>query len=168
MVKKKINVILILIVLGLWGTIGYRALNRLFFKNEAGFGKPNQKINVTINQINKDTFELEKISRDPFLNKQYQSDIVLIKKPISTYSSVKKVIVPKIPKIMSNINWPTLVYYGYIGSKEKNEELILLKIDSKLCKLKLNEPINGLIIKKKYKDSIQVFFNSETKIIRLK
>jgi hypothetical protein len=55
-----------------------------------------------------------------------------------------------------------------MASKEKNEELILLKIDSKLCKLKLNELSNGLIIKKKYKDSIEVFFNSQTKIIRLK
>jgi hypothetical protein len=168
MAKKKINIILILIVLGLWGTIGYRALNRQFSGNEGGFGKQNQKSNVTINQINKDTFELEKISRDPFLNKQYQNDVVTIKRPISTYLPVKKVITPKIPKIKPNINWPMLTYYGYIESKEKNEELILLKIDSKLCKLKLNASINGLIIKKKYKDSIEVFFNSETKIIRLK
>lgn len=168
MVKKKINIILILIVLGLWGTVGYRALNRQFSSNEVGFGKQNQKSNVTINQINKDTFELKKISRDPFLNKQYQSDVVTIKRPISTYLPAKKVITPKILRVMPNINWPTLEYYGYMGSKEKNEELILLKIDSKLCKLKLNDLINGLIIKKKYKDSIEVFFNSETKFIRLK
>jgi hypothetical protein len=167
MAKKKINIILILVVLGLWGTVGYRALYRQFSGDEVLLEKQNQTKNITISQINKDTFELEKINRDPFLNKQFQNTVV-IRKHVSGFSTVKKIIPSVNKKVVSNIDWPTLIYYGYIASKERNEDLILLKIDSKLHKLKLNDPVNGLIVKKKYKDSIEVFFNSQIKIIKLK
>lgn len=167
MAKKKINIILILVVLGLWGTVGYRSLYRQFSADEVLLEKQNQTKNITISQINKDTFELEKINRDPFLNKQFQNTVI-IRKHVSGSSSVKKIIAPVNKKVVLNIDWPTLTYYGYIASKERNEDLILLKIDSKLHKLKLNDPVNGLIVKKKYKDSIEVFFNSQIKIIKLK
>lgn len=167
MAKKKINIILILVVLGLWGTVGYRTLYRQFSGDEVLLEKQNQTKNITISQINKDTFELEKINRDPFLNKQFQNTVV-IRKHVFGFSTVKKIIPPVNKKVVSNIDWPTLIYYGYIASKERNEDLILLKIDSKLHKLKLNDPVNGLIVKKKYKDSIEVFFNSQIKIIKLK
>ena len=169
MAKKKINIILILVVLGLWGTVGYRAINRKLANGDTILQKQNQQSNVTINQINKDTFELKKINRDPFLNKEFQTAVITPKSVVSHYSPVKKKITPVItPKADSNLSWPVLKYYGYIASKERNEEVVLLKIDSKLCKLKLNTPFNGLTVKKKYKDSIEVFFNAQTKMIRLK
>ncbi|PXY43132.1 hypothetical protein [Flavobacterium hydrophilum] len=166
MAKKKINIILILVVLGLWGTAGYRALYRQFADSEVSNTIQDQKYNVSIKQINKDTFELEKINRDPFLNKEFQKTaIVAVSKKAISYNSVKKAIVQPVQKKQTNISWPALQYYGYLKSKDK--ELVLLKIDSKLYKLKLNEPQNGLTIKKKYKDSIEVSFNSETKMILL-
>jgi hypothetical protein len=167
--KKKINIILIIVVLGLWGTVGYRAINRQFSGDEMILEKENLHGNTTINQINKDTFKLEKINRDPFLNKQFQTAVVAapIKTVFHNYTKpVKKAPVPTVPKSDPNLRWPTLTYYGYIGSK--NEELVLLKIDSKVCKLKVNDPLNGLIVKKRYKDSIEVSFNTQTKMIRLK
>ena len=71
-----------------------------------------------------------------------------------------------VSKINYNISWPQLQYFGYI--KSNTQELVLLKIDSKLHKLKLNDEVNGLIVKKKYKDSIEVFFNSQSKTIHIK
>lgn len=166
MTKKKINIILILVVLGLWGTVGYKALNRQFTGNEMILEKQNQTDNANINQINKDTFELEKINRDPFLNKQFQTAAAVPETVVSYYKPAIKAAAPAVPKIDSNISWPVLSFYGYL--KTKDQELVLLKVDSKLCRLKLNDPINGLVVKKKYKDSIQVLFNAETKIIRIK
>lgn len=166
MAKKKINIILILVVLALWGTVGYRTLSRQLSGEALLPEKLNQTRDITINQINKDTFELEKINHDPFLNKEFQTAIIVPKKQIPHYSSIKKVLASLILKPNPDIHWPTLTYYGYL--KSKDQELVLLKIDSKLCKLKLNDPINGLIVKKKYKDSIEVYFNSQSKIIRLK
>lgn len=166
MAKKKINIILIIVVLALWGTVGFRAINRQFPDNDNTPEKQNQSENVTINQINKDTFQLEKISRDPFLNTQFQTVVTTPRKIVSTYRPAKKIVVPTAPKIDPMLRWPMLSYYGYIASQERNEDLVLLKIDSKLCRLKLNNPVNGVIVKKRYKDSIEVFFNSQTRIIR--
>ncbi|MCV9932941.1 hypothetical protein OIU80_11680 [Flavobacterium sp. LS1R47] len=162
MAKKKINIILIIIVLGLWGTAGYRTFIRDFFENKIIHEQQNQKNDFVVHQINKDTFKLEKINRDPFLNKQFHSNVIVPKKQVSSYSSFT----PVSPKPKPNLNWPELSYYGYIQSK--NQELVLLKVDSKLYKLKLNVPINGLTVKKIYKDSVAVFYNSGIKIIRLK
>lgn len=167
MAKKRINLILIIVVLALWGTVGYKAINRQFSGNKLFPEKQKQESNVTIRQINKDTFKLEKINWDPFLNKQFQSTISVPTRPISGYTSAKKAVIPVAPKADPNVSWPILIYYGYFG-KEGNQELVLLKVDSKLCKLKINTPYNGLIVKKKYKDSIEVSFNSERKIVRLK
>ena len=53
--KKKINIVLLVVVLGLWGTVGYRALNQ-YFLSEKGVVKTmelNKELNST--QINKDT-----------------------------------------------------------------------------------------------------------------
>ena len=63
------------------------------------------------------------------------------------------------------INWPNITYYGYIKSKDKIEELILVKIDNQLYKLRKNSNINGLIINKVYKDSIEVSFNKNKKFL---
>jgi len=167
MAKKKINIILILVVLGLWGTVGYRTISRYFGTNDIVANTETQTKNVSFKKTDKDTFELEKINRDPFLNKQFQANSIT-PKVVTYHSTIKKasplVAAPKKP--IANINWPELKYYGYI--KSKDQELVLLKIDSKLHKLKLNDPINGLTIRKKYKDSIEVFFNSQARIIRLK
>lgn len=169
MAKKKINIILIAVVLGLWGTVGYRAINRQFTGNAMIPKKQTELGNATINQINKDTFKLEEINRDPFLNKQFQTAVTAPRVVVSHYRAVRRVTVPPTaPKSDPHLKWPTLSYHGYIGSKERNEDLVLLKIDSKFCKLKLNHPINGLVVKKRYKDSIEVSFNSETRMVRLK
>jgi hypothetical protein len=165
MAKKKINIILILIVLGLWGTVVYKASHHSF-NNEIVAKKQNQDSDFILNQINKDTFQLDKINRDPFLNKSFRDAVVISNENISNYSSKPKKPSPIVTKIKQNSDWPTLAYYGYI--KSKDQELILLKIDSKIFRVKLNDPINGLIVKKKYKDSVEVRFNSETRIISLK
>jgi hypothetical protein len=168
MAKKKINILLIVVVLALWGTVGYRTLNRQFTGNEMIPELQNKQGNITINQINKDTFKLEKVSRDPFLNKQFQTAVTAPRRIVSNYRSVKKTSAPPVVKTDPNLHWPMLAYCGYIGNKERNEELVLLKIDSKLFKLKLNDQVNGLVVKKRYKDSIEVFFNSQTRMVRLK
>lgn len=166
--KKKINIVLIIAVLALWGTVGYRALNRQFTNSEMSLEKQNKLGNTTINQINKDTFNLEQIKRDPFLNQQFQPLVLNSRTVRPHYKTVKKTVALIVPKGDPNLKWPSLSYHGYIGSKERNEDLVLLSIDSKLRKLKLNDPVNGLIVKKRYKDSIEVFFNSETRMIRVK
>ena len=163
--KKKINIVLIVVVLGLWGTVGYRVLNQ-YFLSEKGVVKTmelNKELNSTL--INKDTFRLENGMRDPFLNKQSQNSV-----PVAIISNAKTSNIKHItaPIIKSNqyINWPAISYHGYIQSKANNEELILVKINEKMHKLKINEEVEGVTLKKVYKDSIEFIFNKEKKIIQ--
>jgi hypothetical protein len=165
MTKKRINIALLLLVVGLWGTVGYKTINQYFFSKEFTFKDIKTTNTYNITKIEKDTFHLENIPRDPFLNKSSQ---ILNQNPV-----VKKTYLP--PKVLNKpvfvpkliVNWPLVAYYGYIKSKDKTEELILVKIDNKLQKLRKNSEVNGLIIKKVFNDSIEVFFNNEKKIIRV-
>lgn len=165
MAKKKINIILIIVVLGLWGTVGFKTINRYFGDNSVVANAIIQTKNVSLKRIDKDTFALEKINRDPFLNKQLQEQAAPVKLA-SYHNPIKKMpaIIPKKP--ITNVNWPTLKYFGYL--KSKDQELVLLRIDSKLHKLKLNDPVDGVVVKRKFKDSIEVSFNSENRMIHLK
>lgn len=166
MAKKKINILLIILVLGLWGTVGFRTINRYFVNNDGALNTEIGNRNVSIKKINKDTFDLKKVGRDPFLNKQFNEKPIFVAS-VSYHAPVKKIVKPvPVPKVKYDVPWPQLQYFGYLKSNDL--ELVLLKIDSKLHKLKLNDEVNGLIVKKKYKDSIEVFFNSQSKVIHIK
>ncbi|WP_300570380.1 hypothetical protein [Flavobacterium sp.] len=165
MSKKKINIALLIVVLALWGTVGYKTISQYFFSKELAFNDVKLNTKLNFNQIKKDTFNLESIQRDPFLNNNSE--------PPTNTEVVKKVYLPK--KVVSKpvaapkpvLQWPAIFYYGYIKSKDKTEELILVKIDRQLHKLRKNDQIDGLTIKKVFNDSIEVSFYKEKKIIKV-
>ncbi|TRW97027.1 hypothetical protein [Flavobacterium gawalongense] len=165
--KKKINIVLIILVLGLWGTVAYKTISQYFFSKELMANKTELNDELTLNEINKDTFNLGKVARDPFLNRQNQTDSFVSKKYYSKIPNVKIKSNPIVLKPKVIINWPLISYHGYIRSKDKNEELILVKIDKRLYKLRKDDEIEGVTVKKVYNDSIEVNFNKGKKIIRL-
>ena len=163
MSKKNINIALIVLVLSLWGTVAYKSLYQYLFSNNDDLGVNLNTSQVNFTTISKDTFDLQKVTHDPFLNKQLEkvevlSTIIPVSKPIA----VKK---PKVEKKIEAIQWPQIFYYGYIKSKDKTEELILIKVDNQLYKLRKNATVNGLLINKLYKDSIEVKYNNQSKKI---
>lgn len=166
--KKKINIALILIVLTVWGLVASKTLKQYFFLDK----KINNKIynsNLKINHVNKDTFSLNHIDRDPFLNKENRViNSSLPPKPDYTNNIIKRKLKPEIIKQVEILNWPLISYHGYINSKDRKDELlILINIDKKLHKLKLNEQSEGITLKKVYKDSIELDFNNQKRIFRL-
>lgn len=167
MAKKKINILLIIVVLGLWGTVGFRTINRYFGNDAVNLSSETQNRKISLKKINKDTFELKRIGRDPFLNKQFVEKPAFVAS-ISYHAPIRKAVKPSptVPKPKFDMPWPQLQYFGYLKSNDL--ELVLLKIDSKLHKLKLNDEVNGLIVTKKFKDSIEVVFNSQSRIIHAK
>ncbi|RUT69887.1 hypothetical protein D0817_14835 [Flavobacterium cupreum] len=166
MVKKKINIILIVVVLGLWGSVFYKTINRFFTSKELAVNNSSGSTTVKFNQINKDTFALENVSRDPFLNKQVQE---VVSRPQRQYvantshsAAVKKA--APAPTMKHLIVWPSISYHGYI--KDSRGEMVILKIDSKMFRLRKNDLVDGLMIKKISSDSLEVDFNKEKKIIK--
>lgn len=161
MSKKKLNIALLILVFGLWGTVGYKAVSQYIFSKEIALNEVQSNAEFNFSQIKKDTFSIGVIQRDPFLNKisEQKTQVPLVKK---TYSA-PKIIMP--PIIKAPIMWPSVSYYGYIKSKEKTEELILVKIDNKLYRLRKNAQVDGLFIKKVFNDSLEVVFNKEKRMI---
>ena len=161
--KKKINILLIVVVGGLWGTVGYRFINNYFFNNPVNNIVAGNTVHTSKLVTQRDTFLLENINRDPFLNKIVsvgsgesvpKRNIGHIKK----YTPVIKAVAP--PKY-----WPEVQYYGYIKSA-KNNEVVLLKINGQLFKLHKGESKNELTVQNVYKDSIALLFYKEKKIFK--
>lgn len=166
MSKKKINIALILMVLGLWGTVAYRAASQYFFSDGMALSGIQDQAGVNFSKIEKDTFALEAIGRDPFLNKS----VAPVEKPIDFKPSVPRKIKPSATKTIQPkevVAWPEIQYYGYIKSRERKEELILVKIENRLYKLRKNDQVDGMFIRKVYNDSVEVYFNKEKRIVHL-
>lgn len=166
MPKKSLNVILILVVLGLWGAIAYKSLSRFFpakqnFSTETDFNSSG----FNVKKIEKDTFDLRPLVNDPFFGRSFSQPIVA--KTRSVYYVSKSLAKPKPevkPKVM--VPFPVVKYFGFIKSKDKKEEMILIKVDNTLHKTRLNANCDGVLIKKVYKDSLQVVFGKELKTIK--
>lgn len=160
--KKMINAVLIIVVVSLWGTVSYKYINRFFGENEVFYDTPENYNFDTLSVISKDTFKLQPLTKDPFLNK------IVTQPKIQSSSIPKQSIIKKEPVLKTPIQFPAVQYYGYIKSKDKKEELILVRINNRLERVRLNDNIDGLIINKIYKDSIVVNFNKETRSFKKK
>lgn len=172
MSKKKINIVLILIVLGLWGTVIYRSLNHYFFPDQNIVTQAETNSRFNYKQIKKDSFELLPLAHDPFLknslNSPSPSNSNSFPRNASPKSSGPKkpaVIREKVPVVLY---WPEINYYGYIKSSLKTEEMILIKVDNKLYKARKKDNVGGVVIKRIFKDSIEMSFKKENKFIYLK
>lgn len=157
--KKKINIVLVIAVLGLWGSLIYKAINQYFFLEEDAFDYAtyNPKNDFIISE--KDTFALEPINRDPFLDKAFAPNSeAKVSRPAKN-----NILKHSIAKPIEKKPFPQINYYGYIKSKEKKEELILLKINGKMKRLRIDEVTEGIKVKKVFHDSILVVANGETR-----
>lgn len=168
MAKKKINIVLIIVVLGLWGTVGYKALAQYFFSNETVEANSVASYSSSGRQVERDTFVLEKIHRDPFLNKTLvRSESVAvagtINRGVKRHTAPVKTVVEK-PKEIKN--WPSVAYYGFIKSGEKKDELVMLKVGNSIHRLRKGQEVEGLMLNKVYKDSVELSFNKEKRMLR--
>ncbi|MCH4831322.1 hypothetical protein B0A56_05555 [Flavobacterium columnare NBRC 100251 = ATCC 23463] len=171
MMKKKINVILLIGVLALWGTVIYKYISHFFQDKQI---ENNFENNITIklpDKIEKDTFLLGSLSIDPFLktvkvikienNKPQQTNITtnLLKLKKNEIKPIKPV------KVIEENPFPDIKFYGYIKTQGKAEELILIKVNDNLFKTRLNTECNGVVIKKIYRDSLEVKFEKRKRIV---
>lgn len=158
--KKRINIILLTLVLGLWGTVIYKYVSQYFTKKDIFINNQNEASIISSKIKEKDTFFLNPLNRDPFLNKSYHSEnkTIVYKKTISTPKTNVKPIINNIPKAP----FPNINYLGYIKSKEKKYELALLKINGKFQRLKINQELDNLKLLSITKDSVRIkYFNDE-------
>lgn len=166
MAKKKINIVLILVVLGLWGSIIYKTVYKYIAAPETVTEKSSSSHTVISSQINKDTFSIKTIARDPFLNKQIQQTVSSTANQNAAVRIAPRTVKPKIvvekPKQLAI--WPNMSYHGYI--QDSKGEMVILKINAKMFRLRKNDLAEGITIKKISKDSLLLDFNNEKKILK--
>ncbi|WP_162128572.1 hypothetical protein [Flavobacterium phycosphaerae] len=167
--KKKLNVVLLVLMLSLWGTVIYRYVNQYFVKKEPlSFATiTNSNYDAKNKILKKDTFELNKIIRDPFLcsSKGVAKRTRINSNNVSSKKELKK----ELSKATSKTLFPNVRYFGYIKSVDnKAQETILLSSDGKFLKLHLNQDKDGLKVTALNKDSIKVYYNKESKWFRVK
>jgi len=150
MTKKSINRILIVIVTLIWGILLYQILGKRHFDVQQ-FTPHIESQDSQEFLIIKDTFELVKLSRDPFLGLVYerkknkQSNTVVKKKKVNTNTVTIKI--------------PRLQYLGYVKGEKYSNPLILIRIDNKLYKKRLNSKVKDVYLKEASKDSLVIIFN---------
>jgi len=157
--KKTLNIILLIAVLGLWGSAGYKFLRNYFFMDTATVSSPEPEINFNGIITQRDTFLLEPVNHDPFLNKlstiQNELEKETPKKKYKPVSQVNKIKQPTAIPV-----WPDVSYYGFIKSGQ-NKELALLKINGNLFRLHKGDSKDGIVVKEVYRDSVKVDFKKE-------
>lgn len=154
--KKNINIALILLLLIIWGSIGYRYfVKSKTIKNPVVIQQNNIPTQYT---IRKDTFELKDI-KNPFKN----SFIV----PKVTQKKRAKKTTQKKKSIPVKIKWPSIQYHGYVVSKGSNKKLGVINVNGRIIRKREKEIILEKIkIKKIYEDSIQFEYSKTIKTIK--
>ncbi len=157
MKKKHLNILLIILVLGIWGMLIFKYTKR-FTKQPNVVHQNNLSLNSMI-KVEKKSFELTTLKRDPFLN------VISIKKK---KTKTKKSTTNKKTKKIKNFVWPKIDYLGYIKSNNSNNQtLAILKVNGKIKNTKESSYFNeNIYIRKIYKDSIQLEVNNQIKTVK--
>ncbi len=161
--KKIINIGLIVFVLVLWGTIIYRYVNNYFYSQNLIIQEDyNQYSLIKINK--RDTFNLANLNRDPFLDKSTKRHRVISINNNSSGKVRNEISKPISSKLPTSI--PTIQYFGVIKSSSKKDELIIVKINNVVKKMRLNSEFEGVKVNKVFKDSILISFNKKQLFVR--
>lgn len=165
--KKKINIILLFLVVILWVTVIY--------KYAGSFLNPqsSQQLSAQVNSLQplplkqKDTFEFLSIARDPFLDKyitkrktivQHETNVNRNERPIKNFKKTDtKEVAVELPKIE---------YYGYIKSTNQESQLVLIKLNHKLFRLRVGQSEQGVKVMKINNDSVLITYNGISKSIK--
>lgn len=153
MKNKKFLYILLPAVLVIWGSIFYKIYTSVKGTDipESLASMKNMKEEP---QEKEDTFSLLLNYRDPFLGKHGG----VVNRPAIKASDEKT----KVQKIQ----WPNIIYHGFIKNKSTKKVLALLEINGRESNIAAGNTIEGVSVKKIFKDSIIVAFKGEKKTIK--
>ena len=155
--KNAIYILLPLVII-IWGLISYRLYSTLK-KDELSSPEKDRAIIPSSNEIISPNFEISPNYRDPFLGK------LVSEKKIAKQGGSK--ITPSKQKLPSpSVPWPLIKYGGIIKNQQSNSQLVLVTINGKENIMKVNQSSNDILLNKIYKDSIEVVFQKEKKVVK--
>lgn len=156
--KKHLNTVLILLLIIIWGAVGYK-----YFGNSTEASKEDSSTEAkffyeNLYVVSKDTFLLKLTDRDPF-------GIYRKAKKKAIKSSVKKAISILKPVQNKKIVWPKITYHGFVKNNSRNTPLILLKVNNRLYKKREKEIVSKMTLLKAYNDSLVLSLNGNIKTV---
>ncbi|MFW6222420.1 MAG: hypothetical protein ACOC3T_02285 [Bacteroidota bacterium] len=170
MKNKKLQYILIPVVLVVWGLIIYRFLD--FTRQDT----PDETYTVSTLQTNQnnnheqDTFSLYANYRDPFLKHVRYKGYNYTKANASNKKTEKKKEKKKPEtnvelrrEILENIRWPDIKYGGIVQNTQSGEKVGLIEVDKQEFLIRKNDSTQKIFIKDLYKDSVIVIYKEKHK-----
>lgn len=153
--KKKVNQILIVVVVGLWSVIIYRLISNLLIDKNSIKNKSFSSQYSTAKITDKDTFTLPANLSDPFLgNRKFTGTSTRKKKSYpKTKVSTKSKGNSRTSKITLN---KQISFHGYFYNSANKTESMVVKVDSKLFTVKIKDIISGVQFLDRKGDSVKV------------
>lgn len=157
MKDKRVLFVLIIAVVAIWGLIGYKLV--VGDVDESIITAPRSMDKNVVGELEVESYQLLNNYRDPFQAQRinYGSRSNGVEK-----NSNQKVTVQKKSEPLA---WPPITFGGLIKRKNSKEKVALLKVNSSDHLMRINEEIEGIKVLKIEKDSIQVIYKGEKKVI---
>jgi hypothetical protein len=153
--KNKTKTYLLLIaVLGIWGTVAYKIANGISPEQTE---VTSQSFDVAFNPKKEktiDTFSITPVERDPFLG------TLSTKKQASKQTKKVKAAVP-------DVKMPTITYGGLIQKQQSRAKIFVVNINNKQYLLKQGQTAADVKLVRGSKSSIVVRFNGKNQTIKL-
>jgi len=150
--KKGKTYVLLLVVLGIWGAIGYQIFSKLS-PDTTPIIAENSNITFSPKQtIERDTFNIHNEHRDPFLGKPYY------KKQASPTRKVRS-------KKKDSVVFPQMTYQGVISKQQSAQNIYIVGINGTQQLFKVGKTIEDIKLLKGSKKSITIAYKGKRKTI---
>ncbi len=150
--KKGKTYILLAVVLGIWGTIGYQVYSKMNPEEEP-ITTSNTIVSFSPKQdIKKDTFSISADHYDPFLNTPYQKN--------RTASKTRRSTKPK-----ETIVFPAVTFKGAISKQKSKENIYILEINGTQQLFKVGKEIDHVKLIKGSKKLVVISYKGQRKEI---
>lgn len=170
MKNKKATYTLIVLVVIIWGLIGFRIYNHIHDKDgeETELYIP---IDTTAIKLDMDAItELKLNYRDPFL--KYNPSVIRRSEATKQGSNRRSDIRRRIGVLNNNgpaekkVTWPDIIFSGLILNDKTNEELGLIEVDKESFLIRKGDIKKDIIINEIYADSILVTYQDKQRTIK--
>jgi hypothetical protein len=155
MKNKKLSILLILVA-GIWGTIGFKIYQRL--TDEPEKSRP-QNRRITSDTVKQEVYSLLLSYDDPFLKKKIVQPKPRVKKEIKITQPIN--VVPQI-----TIDWSKIQYFGVLYNASKRIPTAAIKIGSTEYFVKEGSSVEGFVVSEILSDSIKFSIQNQSKYIK--
>lgn len=161
MKKNKLNILLIVVVIGIWAIVALKATGGFFANEKAETVAENTMMepNIAPKKIANEKLNLN--YPDPFLGTINQP-IIKNNNPIIKTDKER----PTKTETLKSLNWPTVSYYGSVKNTNKNKMVAILSINNHEKRMLPGEMFQEIKLEKITGDSVLVSWGKNKKYVK--